>query len=446
MTSTRWAGPGCCCRPRWPSGWGSSGPPTGSSTSATEPGAARPGPKLLTLVHAMVAGADCIDDVELLRCGSTASVLGHRVMAASTVGTWLRAFTFGHVRQLDKVTGEILSRAWAAGAGPGDGPLTVDVDSTICEVHGYHKQGACYGYTHRLGYHPLLATRADTGEVLHARLRKGSANTARGILRFVDELVARLRRAGATGELTLRMDSGFWSAKLIRRLRGDKVGYSITVRQTRPCPPAIAAIPVQAWVQIAYAPDGVAEVAETGYRGHRLIVRRVQNPGDQQQLFPTWRYHAFVTDRPGTMIELDADHRRHAVCELAIRDLKAGPGLAHLPSGRFAATPLGCWPPPWPTTCCAGPPAWVWASATSRPWPRRCGGPCFTCPGGSPAPRGDGRCTCPPAGPGRTRSGWPWRGCAASRTRPDSITIAAVAGWRQANSFHLAQSASITDP
>jgi DDE family transposase len=171
-------------------------------------GAARPGRKLLTLVHAMVAGADCIDDVELLRCGSTASVLGHRVMAASTVGTWLRAFTFGHVRQLDKVTGEILTRAWAAGAGPGDGPLTVDVDSTICEVHGYHKQGACYGYTHRLGYHPLLATRADTGEVLHARLRKGSANTARGILRFVDELVARLRRAGATGELTLRMDPG----------------------------------------------------------------------------------------------------------------------------------------------------------------------------------------------------------------------------------------------
>src|SRR5829696_3688353 len=166
------------------------------------PGAARPGRKLLTLVHAMVAGGDCIDDVELLRCGSTASVLGHRVMAASTVGTFLRAFTFGHVRQLDRLTETILGRAWAAGAGPDDGPLTVDVDSTICEVHGYHKQGACYGYTHRLGYHPLLATRADTGEVLHARLRKGSANTARGILRFVDELVARLRRAGASGELT----------------------------------------------------------------------------------------------------------------------------------------------------------------------------------------------------------------------------------------------------
>jgi hypothetical protein len=301
------------------------------------PGAARPGRKLLTLVHAMVAGGDCIDDVELLRCGSTASVLGHRVMAASTVGTFLRAFTFGHVRQLDKVTGEVLARAWAAGAGPGEGPLTVDVDSTICEVHGYHKQGACYGYTRTLGYHPLLATRADTGEVLHARLRKGSANTARGIARFVDELIARLRRTGATGELTLRMDSGFWSAKLIKRLRGHRVRYSITVRQTKTVRAAIAAVPEAAWVPIAYQPDGVAQVAETAYQGDRLIVRRVRNEGEQAQLFATWRYHAFVTDRPGTMTWLDADHRRHAVCELAIRDLKAGAGLAHLPSGRFAA-------------------------------------------------------------------------------------------------------------
>jgi len=258
-------------------------------------------------------------------------------MAASTVGTFLRAFTFGHVRQLDKVTGEVLARAWAAGAGPGDGPLVVDVDSTICEVHGYHKQGACYGYTHRLGYHPLLATRAGSGEVLHARLRKGAANTTRGVLRFVDELVARLRRAGATGELTLRMDSGFWSAKLIKQLRRHRVRYSITVRQTKTVRAAIAAIPQAAWVEIAYTPDGVAQVAETPYRDDRLIVRRVRDQGDQAQLFPTRRYHAFVTNRVGTATWLDADHRRHAVCELAIRDLKAGAGLAHLPSGRFAA-------------------------------------------------------------------------------------------------------------
>jgi hypothetical protein len=292
------------------------------------------------LKHALVAGGDCIDDVELLCCGSTQAVLGHRVMAASTVGTWLRAFTFGHVRQLDQVCGEVLARAWAAGAGPGDGPLTVDVDSTICEVHGYHKQGACYGYTHRLGYHPLLATRADSGEVLHARLRKGSANTARGIVRFVDELVARLRRAGAAGELTFRMDSGFWSAELIRRLRRHRVRYSITVRQTKTVRAAIAAIPAipaAAWAQIPYVPGGLAQVAEIPYQGDRLVVRRVRNEGDQAQLFATWRYHAFVTDRPATTTWLDADHRRHAVCELAIRDLKAGAGLAHLPSGRFVA-------------------------------------------------------------------------------------------------------------
>jgi hypothetical protein len=140
----------------------------------------------------------------------------------------------------------------------------VDVDSTICEVHGYHKQGAGYSYTHRLGYHPLLATRAGTGEVLHARLRKGTANTARGILRFVDELVARLRRAGANGELIFRMDSGFWSAKLIKRLRGHRVRYSITVGQTRTVRAAIAAISEQAWTQIAYTPEGVTQVADAG--------------------------------------------------------------------------------------------------------------------------------------------------------------------------------------
>jgi hypothetical protein len=144
-------------------------------------------------------------------------------------------------------------------------------------------------------------------------------------------------RAGASGEPTLRADSGFWSAKLIRRLRAHKVRYSITVRQTKTVRAAIAAIPQTAWVQIGYAPDGVAQVAETPYRGDRLIVRRVRNQGDQAQLFATWRYHAFVTNRPGTMTWLDADHRRHAVCELAIRDLKAGAGLAQLPSGQFAA-------------------------------------------------------------------------------------------------------------
>ncbi len=198
------------------------------------PGAAHPGRKVLTLVHSMLAGGDCIDDADLLRCGQTAAVLGHRVVAPSTLGTFLRAFTFGHVRQLDRLAELLLTRAWAADAGPGDGPMTMDLDSTVCEVHGYHKQGAAYGYTRTLGYHPLLASRADTGEVLHARQRTGRANTARGTARFVDELAARVRRAGASGELTMRADSGFWSAKTVKACRRHRIRYSITVRQTKP--------------------------------------------------------------------------------------------------------------------------------------------------------------------------------------------------------------------
>jgi hypothetical protein len=195
-------------------------------------GAAHPGGKVLTLVHTLVAGGDCIDDAELLRAGSTAAVLGHRVLAPSTLGTFLRAFTFGHVRQLDRLAEQVLTRAWAAGAGPGEQPLTVDVDSTVCEVYGHAKQGAAYGYTRVLGDHPLLATRADTGEVLHARMRSGRANTARGAQRFVQELTGRVRRAGARGQLTLRADSGFWSAKVLAACRRHRIRFSVTVRQT----------------------------------------------------------------------------------------------------------------------------------------------------------------------------------------------------------------------
>jgi transposase len=258
-------------------------------------------------------------------------------MAPSTVGTFLRAFTFGHVRQLDRLTEQVVARAWAAGAGPGDGPMTMDLDSTVCEVHGHATQGAAYGYTHALGYHPLVASRAESGEVLHARQRTGRPNTARGTARFVDELAARVRRAGASGELTMRMDSGFWSAKTIRACRRHQLRYSITVRQTTPIRAAIATIAADAWVDIVYPDGGLAEVAETRYKGDRLIVRRTRLVGAQAELFPNWRYHAFVTDRVGTTVELDQDHRRHAVVELCIRDLEAGAGLRHCPSGKFNA-------------------------------------------------------------------------------------------------------------
>jgi hypothetical protein len=207
----------------------------------------------------------------------------------------------------------------------------------VCQVHGYHKQSAAYGYTHMLGYHPLLATRAESGEVLHARQRTGRANTARGAARFVDELAARVRRAGASGELTMRMDSGFWSAKTITACRRHQIRYSVTVRLTKPIRAAIATIDEQAWVQIVYPDGGLAQVAETRYQGDRLIVRRTRLVGAQAELFPTWRYHALVTDRVGTTIWLDQDHRRHATVELCIRDLKAGVGLRHCPSGKFNA-------------------------------------------------------------------------------------------------------------
>ena len=142
-------------------------------------GGACPGRKVLTLTHSMIAGGTHIDHADMLRAGSTAAVLGHRVMAPSTLGTFLRSFTFGHVRQLEAVNGRALERAWSTTVGPVD-DLVIDVDSTICEVVGKAKQGAGYGYTRKLGYHPLLATRADTGEIVHARMRKGSANTQRG--------------------------------------------------------------------------------------------------------------------------------------------------------------------------------------------------------------------------------------------------------------------------
>ena len=303
------------------------------------PGAARPGRKVLSLVHAMLLGADCIDDCEILRAGRTEAVLGHRPMAPSTLGTFLRSFTFGHVRQLDRVLGLLLRRAWAAGAGPGAERLVIDVDSFIGEVHGHAKQGAGYGYTHRLGYHPLLATRAGTNEVLHVRLRKGAANTQRGALRFVDELLARVRKAGATGQVLLRADSGFWNKKVIARLREQGCEYSIGVTMQRHVSARIALIGDDAWQPVSDYPDsGVCEIAETTLGSERLIVRRVHlhAQDDQTELFAYWRHFAFITNRSEPIHEVDAEHRQHAQVELVIRDLK-DQALAHFPSGHYSA-------------------------------------------------------------------------------------------------------------
>jgi hypothetical protein len=310
-------------------------------------GGARPGRKVLTLTHALCAGGSHIDHADMLRAGTTAGVLGHRVMAPSTIGTFLRSFTFGHCRQMEAVIGHALERAWSAGAGPGVTPLVIDIDSTICEVDGNTKQGTGFGYTHVLGYHPLLATRADTGEVLHARMRKGSANTQRGAVRFIDELIARVRRAGAAGSLTVRVDSGFWSNDTITALNRLDVRYTMAVRcGTKGIADAIAAIDETAWRDIDYTPDGQAQVADCAYTTgngrhavtRRLVVRRTRLTGRaQQRLWPDWRHHAFLTDLDADTIDVDKFHRHHAVVELAIRDLKEGVGLEHVPSGSFHA-------------------------------------------------------------------------------------------------------------
>lgn len=301
------------------------------------PGAANAGRKVMTMLSAMALGADCIEDCDVLRSGQTVAVLDHRVAAPSTLGTFLRSFTFGHVRQLDRVLADSLARAWAVGGGPGDQRLVVDVDSFIGEVHGYAKQGAGFGYTHKRGYHPILATRAGTGEVLHIRARKGSANTARGALRFVEELIPRVERAGATGPKLLRADSGFWNKKLMARLEAAGWHYSIGVRQQPHIKAAIARIPEQDWQPLAdYPDDGEAQIAQTMIGSQRLVVRRTRLLGAQAELWPDWRHFAFLTNRTDPLEAVEAEHRQHAVVELAIRDLK-DQALAHFPSGKFTA-------------------------------------------------------------------------------------------------------------
>jgi Transposase DDE domain group 1 len=316
------------------------------------PGRANVGDKILTLVMSALAGGDCIDDAGALGAGGTGRILGFTLKAASTLGTFLRSFRWGHVRQLDRVGRELLARAWAAGAGPGSAPLTIDLDSTICETYGLAKEGGRdFAYTGVRGYHPLLAVAAGTGDVLHARLRGGNANTVRGAAHFLTETIGRVRDAGASGQLTVRADSGFYAHALVAVCRAMGVRFSITVRGHRSVRRLIEAIPEGAWAPIPYWIDDGADVAETTYmpfagepdaRPVRLIVRRVRpTPGSQLALFALYDFHAFITDRAGETLALEADHRRHAEIENAIRDLKYGVGLNHLPSGKFGAN--GAW-------------------------------------------------------------------------------------------------------
>jgi hypothetical protein len=311
---------------------------------------ANSGAKALTVVGSMLAGGDSIDDTALLRAGA-ADGLFDDTRAPSTVGCWLRAHKWSNVRELDAVSRELLARLWAAGAGPADlgGPLTVDLDSSIVPVYGRGKQGAAFGYTKVRGYHPQFATCAQTGMVLFSRLRGGSAGAARGAKSFLTETVSRVRGAGATGQLTVRADSAFYSRAVLGTAVQLGVEFSVTARQDKKIRAAIDAIPEEAWTPIPYwlsSPEvSGADVAETSYTAFsgkdaipvRLVVRRVRpTPGSQLALFTTWDYHAFVTNRPGDMVEVEADHRRHAVVEQRIAELKSA-GLAHLPSSSFMA-------------------------------------------------------------------------------------------------------------
>jgi hypothetical protein len=309
------------------------------------PGRANVGVKAMTLIHSALAGGDCIDDADRMRVAETPSVLGHGVRAPSTLGTFLRSFTWGHVSQLEVVQDELLERAWAAGAGPGEGPVTVDVDSTICETYGLKKQGAKFGYSKVRGYHPLVATVAELDQVVGCRLRGGNVHTARGAASFITKVFRRIRAAGATGPMVMRADSGFYNRKVTEACEKAGVRYSITVKLSKSLLKKIAAIPEADWTPIPYWMDDGADVAEIVYRPFsprhnqlRLIVRRTKpTPGTQLALLATYDYHAFITDRQGHTLDLEADHRRHAVCEDTIKDLKYGVGLNHLPSGRFAA-------------------------------------------------------------------------------------------------------------
>ena len=306
------------------------------------PGRANAGDKMLTLVASALAGGDCIDDADVLRTGGTAQTLGCVVKAPSTLGTFLRSFRWGHVRQLDRVSRELLARAWSAGAGPGDAPFTIDLDSTICETYGLAKEGARdHGYTGKRGYHPLLAVAAGTGDVLMARLREGRANTARGAAHFLRETVGRVRYAGARGQLTVRADSGFYTHAIVAACRRMDVRFSITIRQSASLRSLIEAIPEQDWTPIPYWMEGAADVAETSYTPFqskpdaapvRLIVRRVKpTPGSQLALFATYSYHGFITDREGET----PDRGRYG--------LKSGCDIAWV--RLTAIRHLGCEPP-----------------------------------------------------------------------------------------------------
>jgi len=344
--------------------------------------------KVPALIAGMVAGADSIDDMDLLRHGGMRRLFTG-IRAPSTLGTFLRTFTFGHVRQLDAIAAGFLTRlARSTPLLPGAQTVTyVDIDDTIRQTHGYAKQGVGYGYSGVKGLNALIATVSTplAAPVIAAtRLRKGSANSARGAARLVADALITARAAGAGGSdsdglVLLRADSAFYGHDTIATARRHGARFSVTARMTATVQAAISRIPDTTWTPIRYT-DAVwdeegqcwisdAEVAETPFTAFtsrrkaehisaRLVVRRVTrlNPRNTQRgstgstgsgesvgqaveqavLFETYRYHAFFTDSTLPLLQADTTHRKHAIVEQVIADLKNGP-LAHLPSGKFDA-------------------------------------------------------------------------------------------------------------
>lgn len=331
-------------------------------------GAANAAAKVLALVAGMVAGADSISDMDVLRHGGMGRLFD-QVRAPSTLGTFLRRFTFGHVRQLDAVAARLLARLAAvtpilAGA---QTVVFVDIDDTVGRTFGYAKQGAGRGYSGVKGLNALIATLSTSVSapvIAATRLRKGSTNSVRGAPSLLADALATARRAGASGLVIVRADSAYYGYDIVAACRRAGARFSVTARHTKSVHAAIAAIEPQAWVAIRY-PNAIfdedeqrwvsdAEVAETEFTAFtgrrkaehvtaRLIVRRVRrlNPatrarGGQDELFAAYRYHAVFTDSPEPMLTAEAQHRDHAIIEQVIADLKDS-ALAHLPSGVFTA-------------------------------------------------------------------------------------------------------------
>jgi hypothetical protein len=325
--------------------------------------------KVTSIVGGMIAGADSIDGLHVLRHGAMPAVFGG-VRAPSTLGTFLRAFTHGHALQLHAVHRRFLGVLAAhAPLLPGSGEKAfIDVDSTHKRVYGRAKQGAEYGRFKGIRtLHPLLATICTPNSrpvIAAVRMRRGKAADSRGAPKFVSEALATAVEAGCTGMRVLRADSQFYNAAVIAACRRAGAHFSITTGMNPSIKRAVLGIPEEAWQQITYPtaipdPDtgeliSNAEVAEipayTAFAGRkkservtaRLIVRRVRDlakpavMGEQGELFPLWRHHPFFTDNPAPTLQAEREHRHHAVIEQVIADSKAA-ALTHLPSGHFNA-------------------------------------------------------------------------------------------------------------